>query len=144
MVASRKHYFPVPPQVGQVILPTPEHLGHSFPFTFLAPLHIGHDIVFWPLQDLQLICHLSFCILRFSKEPPVVRILGPTPGFRNIFSFVWQCGMADASVQFIDKNDSAQCPPFATIRVGCLRPRVSSLPAALARRLRRRIGHGGG
>jgi hypothetical protein len=42
-----KHYFcPVPPQVGQVIFPIPEHLGHSFPFTFLAPLHIGHNIVF--------------------------------------------------------------------------------------------------
>jgi hypothetical protein len=80
-----QHYFcPVPPQVGQVIFPTPEHLGHSFPFTFLAPLHIGHDIVFWPLQDLQLTCHLSFIILRFSKEP-LVRIVGPIPRFRKLF-----------------------------------------------------------
>jgi hypothetical protein len=58
----------VPPQVGQVIFPTPEHLGHSFPFTFLAPLHIGHDIVFWPLQDLQLICHLSILYSEVLKR----------------------------------------------------------------------------
>ena len=64
-----QHYFcPVPPQVGQVIFPTPEHLGHSFPFTFLAPLHIGHDIVFWPLQDLQLICHLSILYSEVLKS----------------------------------------------------------------------------
>jgi hypothetical protein len=49
----RKHYFPVPPQVGQVIFPIPEHLGHSFPFTFLLPPQIGHRIVLEPLQDLQ-------------------------------------------------------------------------------------------
>jgi hypothetical protein len=41
----KERYFPVPPQVGQVIFPTPEHLGHSFPFTFLLPLHIGQRIV---------------------------------------------------------------------------------------------------
>ena len=68
-----EHYFPVPvpPQVGQVIFPTPEHLGHSFPFTFLVPLHIGHLIVFWPLQDLQVIISPSILFSEALEKAPV-------------------------------------------------------------------------
>ncbi len=62
-----RFYFPVPPQVGQIIFPTPLQPGHSFPFTLFWHLHIGQIIVLLPLQDLQLISHLSFCVLRFLK-----------------------------------------------------------------------------
>jgi hypothetical protein len=44
-VPSAPCYSPEPPHLGQVIFPTPEHSGHSFPFTFVLPLHIGHLIV---------------------------------------------------------------------------------------------------
>jgi len=41
--------------VGQVIFPTPEHLGHSLPLTFLLPLQMGQRMVLCELQDLQAI-----------------------------------------------------------------------------------------
>lgn len=57
----RKLTFPLPEQVVQVTLPSPEQRLHfCMPYTIPSPLHSSHVIIPNPLQELH-----------FMREPPV-------------------------------------------------------------------------